>query len=78
VAFAGSLVGYGKTIIIEHREGVSTVYCGNSSVAVKTGDTVKQGMTIAKAGQTPRQDGSNLHFEIRRKNKPQNPLYYLN
>lgn len=78
VVFVGNLAGYGKTIIIEHKDGISTVYCGNASSSVKTGDSVKQGISIAKAGRTPRQDGSNLHFEIRRKNKPQNPLYYLN
>ncbi len=78
VAFAGRLNGYGETLIIDHRDGISTVYCGNSSLNVKSGDEVKRGTAIAKAGQSARDGKTALHFEIRRKNKPQNPLYYLN
>jgi lipoprotein NlpD len=78
VAFIGHLAGYGETLIISHSDEISTVYCGNSSVNVKTGDDVKQGMVIAKTGHSPRLDTGSIHFEIRRKNKPQNPLYYLN
>ncbi len=78
VVFVGELIGYGKTVIIEHPDGISTVYCGNSSVNVKTGDDVRQGMAMAKTGPSPRKGTSLLHFEIRKKYKPQNPLYYLN
>ena len=78
VIFIGELTGYGKTIIIDHHDGFSSLYCGNSSVGVKIGDEVQQGMVVAKTGQTPRKDSGSLHFEIRKKHKPQNPLYYLN
>ncbi|MFH0940483.1 MAG: LysM peptidoglycan-binding domain-containing M23 family metallopeptidase [Candidatus Omnitrophota bacterium] len=78
VIFLGELPGYGNTIIIDHRDGFSSLYCGNSSVGVKIGDEVQQGMVVAKTGQTPRKDSGSLHFEIRKKHKPQNPLYYLN
>jgi len=78
VIFIGELPGYGKTIIIDHHDGFSSVYCGNSYIGVKTGDEVQQGMVVAKTGQSPRKDSGSLHFEIRKKHKPQNPLYYLN
>ncbi len=78
VIFIGELTGYGKTIIIDHYDGFSSLYCGNSYVGVKTGDKVQQGMVVAKTGQSPRKDSGSLHFEIRKKHKPQNPLYYLN
>jgi len=78
VIFIDELPGYGKTIIIDHHDGFSSVYCGNSSVGVKIGDEVQQGMVVAKTGQSPRKDSGSLHFEIRKKHKPQNPLYYLN
>ncbi len=78
VAFVGRLAGYGETLILEHSEGLSSIYCGSASVAVRAGDEVKQGMVIARVGTTPRHETGTLHFEIRKKHKPQNPLYFLN
>lgn len=78
VAFVGDLPGYGSTLIINHQDNLSSIYCGNGSVAVKTGDDVKQGMIVAKIGHNPRQAQSALHFEIRKRHRPQNPLYFLN
>jgi murein DD-endopeptidase MepM/ murein hydrolase activator NlpD len=77
VTFIGDLAGYGATVIIDHQDGISSVYCGGSAIVVKTGDTVKQGMVIARTGKAPRQKNAALHFEIRKQHKPQNPLYYL-
>lgn len=78
VVFTGSLAGYGKTLIINHAENLSTIYCGNSDITVKKGQKVTQGMVIAKSGVSPRKDQPTLHFEIRKKHKPQDPLFYLN
>ncbi|HQP91168.1 MAG TPA: LysM peptidoglycan-binding domain-containing M23 family metallopeptidase [Candidatus Omnitrophota bacterium] len=77
VSFIGTLPGYGETLIIDHKDGLSSVYCGITSIQVKTGDTIEQGKTIAKAGQSPRSNASMIHFEIRKKHRPQNPLFYL-
>lgn len=71
---AENLKGYGKTIIIDHNDGFITVYTYNSKNLVKLNDRVNQGTVIAKVGGNGR---ATLHFEIRRSNKPQNPLYYL-
>lgn len=72
-----NLRGYGKTIIIEHSKTFSTVYTNQEENLVKAGDYVTQGQTIAYAGQTGRSVECILHFELRKNNKPQNPLLYL-
>jgi len=77
VSFAGVLTGYGKTIIIDHKDEYSTVYSGNGAIFVKNGDAVTQGFLIAKTGDPLKRGISALHFEIRKKHKPQNPLFYL-
>lgn len=69
--------GYGKTIVIEHGNGYSTVYAHNSRILVKVGDWVRQGETIARAGSTGRTSVPILHLEIRKKHQPQNPFHYL-
>jgi murein DD-endopeptidase MepM/ murein hydrolase activator NlpD len=69
--------GLGKTIIIDHGDGYSTLYAHNSANIVKAGDYVKQGQPIAKAGATGRVKSPTLHFQIRKAHKPQNPFYYL-
>jgi len=61
--------GFGKTIIIDHGNGFSTVYSGISNSLVKPGDTVEKGAVIAKSGY--------LHFEIRKGFTAQNPYFYL-
>ena len=67
----------GKTIIIEHSDRISSVYGRNSEVYVKTGDIVSKGAVIAKAGSSGRDKNTYLHFEIRKRANPQNPLFYL-
>ena len=51
--------------------------CHNSAHYVKQGQPVKQGQRIAAVGKTGRATGPNLHFEIRRHNKAQDPLKLL-
>jgi septal ring factor EnvC (AmiA/AmiB activator) len=77
VSFVGHLTGYGKTLIIDHEDGYSTVYSGNSVIFVKNGDMVPQGFLIAKTGDPLKKGACTLHFEIRKKYIPRNPLFYL-
>jgi murein DD-endopeptidase MepM/ murein hydrolase activator NlpD len=69
--------GLGKTIIIEHDNGYSTLYAHNSENLVRCGDYVKQNQPIAKIGNTGRAKKPSLHFQVRKAHKPQNPFYYL-
>jgi len=70
--------GYGNYVIIEHSDGWKTLYAHNSSLAVKAGDTVKQGQTIAFGGNTGISTGAHCHFEVRNpSNEKQNPADFL-
>ena len=78
VVFSSDLKGYGKTIIIQHRDKLATVYANNKTNLVKKGDAVKTGQVIAATGGTG--EGSSaphLHFQIREHNQARNPLFYL-
>jgi murein DD-endopeptidase MepM/ murein hydrolase activator NlpD len=68
---------YGKTLIIEHGDGFSSVYARNAQVFVKPGDTVQKGLLIAKVGSAGRDRNEYLHFQIRKGHVPQNPYFYL-
>ncbi len=70
--------GYGNYVIIKHDNGWKTVYAHNSSLAVKVGDTVKQGQIIAFGGSTGVSTGAHCHFEVRNpSNVKQNPADFL-
>ncbi len=69
--------GFGKTIILDHGDGFSTVYARNAEILVKTGDSIAQGTAIAKVGSAGRDPNPYLHFEIRKGYTPQNPNFYL-
>lgn len=69
--------GYGNYIIINHGNGVETVYGHNSALYVKEGQYVSQGQSIAGVGSTGRSTGNHLHLEIRINGVAHNPQNYL-
>ncbi len=75
VVFVDELGGNTKTIIIDHKDGYLTVYSQIAAFLVKLGDTVQQGSPIAKVGD--KGELAFLHFEIRKNETADNPLYYL-
>jgi murein DD-endopeptidase MepM/ murein hydrolase activator NlpD len=78
IVFYGENFGiFGKTLIIDHGDGLSTVYSGSSQVFIKAGDSVQKGTLIAKVSPQASYKNSYLHFEIRKGHNPQNPLFYL-
>jgi murein DD-endopeptidase MepM/ murein hydrolase activator NlpD len=77
VIFVGNKKGYGKTIIVEHRNGYQTLYGHLSEYSVQVGAKVKQGQKIALSGMTGRATGPHLHFEVRRQGKPERPNFHL-
>ncbi len=67
VAYAGNeLRGYGNLVLVRHANGYVTAYAHNSTIAVRRGEQVRRGQTIAAAGQTGNVSSPQLHFEIRR------------
>ncbi|MEG2174853.1 MAG: peptidoglycan DD-metalloendopeptidase family protein, partial [Oscillospiraceae bacterium] len=69
--------GYGRYIIIDHGGGISSLYGHTSGLAVKVGDTVTRGQTIAYVGSTGWSTGPHLHFEVRVNGKHTPPRPYL-
>lgn len=70
--------GYGNRVIIDHGGGYKTLYAHCSSLAVKVGDYVSQGDTIAYVGKSGLSFGYHLHFEVRVNDAHVNPLGYVN
>ena len=54
----------GKTIFIDHGNGLITMYCHLDRIKVKTGETVRKGQRIGLSGQTGRATGSHLHWSV--------------
>jgi murein DD-endopeptidase MepM/ murein hydrolase activator NlpD len=77
VTYADVLRGYGKVVIIDHKDGFSTVYAHNSKILVKENSSVGRGEVIALAGDSGHCESPLLHFEIRKGETPQDPLSYL-
>jgi len=78
VIFAGVKGGYGNCVIVEHGNGLATLYGHLSEVLVETNDRVKVGQIIAKSGNTGRSTGPHLHYEVHKNNQPVNPRLFLN
>lgn len=77
VIFAGARGGYGNTVIIDHGNGMTTLYGHNSSLTVSKGQTVQRGQVIAKAGSTGYSTGVHAHFEVRINGQHTDPAPYL-
>lgn len=65
--------GYGRNVIIEHENGVESLYAHLSKTFVEVGDSVDPSMEIGQIGMTGRTTGPHLHFELRVNGKQINP-----
>jgi murein DD-endopeptidase MepM/ murein hydrolase activator NlpD len=77
VTFSELLGGYGKAIMIDHGNGISTRYGHLSGYAVTAGQSVHRGDVIGFVGESGRSTGPHLHYEVRINDTPVNPYKYL-
>ena len=77
ITITENMGGYGKTIIMEHRNAISTRYGHLSGYAVTVGQMVHRGDVIGYVGESGRSTGPHLHYEVRINNTPVNPYKYL-
>ena len=77
VVYAGWMSGYGNTVVVDHGNGISTLYGHNEDVAVSEGQSVGKGSVIAYAGSTGNSTGPHVHFEVRVNGDPTDPMGYL-
>lgn len=77
VTKTGWLGVYGLTVMVDHGNGVQTLYAHNSKLLVKVGDQVGGGEGISLSGNTGNSTGPHLHFEIRTNGKTVDPEHYL-
>ena len=77
VTFTDTMGGYGKAIMIDHGNGISTRYGHLSGFAVAAGQRVHRGDVIGYVGESGRSTGPHLHYEVRINDVPVNPYKYL-
>jgi len=76
VIFMGRKGGYGKLIVVKHIMGYETRYGHLDKMSVSLGDHVKKGQKIGSVGNTGRATGYHLHYEVRRFQKNEKPVFY--
>lgn len=78
VIIAGWVSGFGKTVIIDHGDGVTSLYGHNSKLVVNTGDIVTQGQVICEIGNTGNSRGNHCHFTIKVNGVAKDPKIFVN
>jgi len=68
---------YGQTVVIDHGDGVATLYGHASKLLVRAGDVVLPQQAIALVGSTGRSTGPHLHFEVIRNGRRVEPRQFL-
>jgi len=76
VISAGWRGGFGNTVIIDHGDGVTTLYAHMSSIQATVGQQVTAGQAIGRVGSTGNSTGPHLHWEVRVNGQPRNPMTF--
>lgn len=75
VVFAGKKGGYGNTVIVDHGQGVESVYAHLNEILVKDGEKIGKNGAIGTVGSTGLSTGPHLHFEVRKDGKSIDPMH---
>lgn len=77
VTYAGRNGGFGKLVILDHGQGVTTYYAHLRRIDVALGERVEVGDCVGRVGSTGNSSGPHLHFEVRVRNAALDPLTAL-
>jgi murein DD-endopeptidase MepM/ murein hydrolase activator NlpD len=78
VAYTGNeLRGYGNLVLVKHANGWISAYAHCDLILVKRGEKISRGQVIARVGSTGNVGEPQLHFELRRGNRPVDPREFL-
>lgn len=77
VVVADLRAGYGRLVIVDHGDGVTTWYGHLSTIHVVPGQILKRGDSVGNVGVSGRTTGPHVHYEVRINGAPVNPMRYL-
>jgi hypothetical protein len=66
----------GRTLVLDHGGGVTTVYCHNDALLVSAGERVRQGQIVSRSGDTGRSTGPHLHYQLDLPSGPADPFRF--
>lgn len=77
VILSGYYSGYGNAVILNHHNGLETLYGHTSKILVSKGQEVEKGQLIALEGSSGRSTGLHVHFEVRKNGTPVSPMGFI-
>ncbi len=77
VLFSGEQRAYGKLVILDHGEGLVTMYAHNNQLRATPNEIIRRGQVIATVGKSGQTNGPHLHFEVRKNGIPVDPVGLL-
>ena len=78
VVASGDYFFNGNTVMVDHGQGLITMYCHMSSIEVEVGQAVEKGQLLGEVGKTGRVTGAHLHWSVSLNNARVNPDLFLN
>ncbi len=77
VIFSGYVTGFGKTLVLDHKDHFYTVYSNLSKIVVKKYDIIKANQTIANAGFFKNEKANGIEFSVRHYSQAKDPLNWI-